>query len=104
MSVRGVVTYEVPPEQTQDFLNLSKEAIGHIGRLGGKNIKLFQALVAGPNTGQVVLTVDFDDLAAWGTFNQTFNADRDAQALVQKFSTAGAGRVIGRAIMNEITP
>ncbi len=84
MTVRATNIFEVAPENVEAFTALIPEARTVYEKLGATNLQVFQMTVAGPNTGVIVGSVDFDSMASFGAFMDTAAADPDFLALQGK--------------------
>ena len=65
MTVRGTNVFEVAPANLQAFVGLIPEARTISEKNGGANFRVFQTTVAGPNTGSILASVEFDNMAAY---------------------------------------
>lgn len=90
------------PGKLDSFMaNLAKgSAVG--ARYGGK-VRWFQGAVAGPNSGVVIVTTEFESLAALGAAMDKANADPDWQAVLAEGQSASpSATILGVSIMTEI--
>jgi hypothetical protein len=90
MAVVYTGTATVKPDRYEDYLNLIRKTKTLIERAGGKNLRLLVALVAGEATGTFVVTYEADDFAAFGTLNEKFFADPEAEAVMSSLSTSAS--------------
>jgi hypothetical protein len=81
MAAISQITYQVKPGRMEDFLAAARELKGAIERLGVnvRAVRLFEAEVAGPHSGRVVLSFEYADLASWGA-----TVDREHAAVVDR--------------------
>ena len=87
MAVLSMVTVRVKLGRTEEFLGLARELREIEGRVGTnlRSMRLFEALVGGPEPGLLALLFEYDDLAAWGA---TVDAERRDQAFNAQVGTA----------------
>ncbi|MEZ4495063.1 MAG: NIPSNAP family protein [Dehalococcoidia bacterium] len=100
----AALTYQlrpIPGKADEFFADLQKgSAVGE--KYGGK-VRWFQSQVAGPNSGTVIVTTEFADLAALGAAMEKANADPDWQAVLAKGQSANASAtILGVSILSEI--
>ena len=100
MTIRGTNIFEVAPENMEAFIALIPEARALIEKNGGANVRVFQTTVAGPNTGRILGSVEFDSMAAYGAYSDTAAADPELQALQQK--AAGLATVVSTIVATEL--
>jgi hypothetical protein len=68
------------PGRSDDAIGLIVEGAKLAERHGARDIRLTQAATAGPSTGLLVLTCEFDNLAAYGAYLEDTMADPEAQS------------------------
>jgi hypothetical protein len=73
-----------------DAIGLVTEGAKLADRHGAREIRLTQAATAGPNTGQLVFTCQFDDLTAYGTYLDDTQGDVEAQSYSHRIREAEA--------------
>jgi hypothetical protein len=56
------------PGRYDDAIGLITEGVKLADRHGARDIRLTQAATSGPNTGLLVLTCEFDNMSAYGTY------------------------------------
>ena len=102
MSASIVYQLRPNPGRMQEFMaNIQKASA--VGEKYGGTVRWFQAQVAGPNTGAVVVTTEFADLGALGAAMEKVNADPDWQAVLADGQGATpSATVLSVAILNEI--
>jgi hypothetical protein len=76
MSVLAIFTYDVKPGRMQDFLSKLKQAANakFTSPVMPKSVRLFRNTVPGPDTGPVLLVIEYQDMAAYGA-RTTFEND-----------------------------
>jgi hypothetical protein len=78
------------PGRYDDAVGLITEGIKLADRHGAREIRVTQAATAGPNTGLLVLTCEFDDLTAYGTYLDDTSGDPEAQSYSHRIREAEA--------------
>lgn len=83
MSVLAIFTYDVKPGRMQDFLTKLKQAADpkFISPVMPKSIRLFRNTVPGPDTGPVLLLIEYADMAAYGARTTFENANSEWKVL-----------------------
>jgi hypothetical protein len=66
MAVVSTGIVQVKPDRWEEFVEQIRKAKGILEGHGAKNFRLLVGLVAGQQTGAVVVTEEFDDFAAYG--------------------------------------
>src|SRR4029450_7348413 len=66
------------PGRYDDAIGLITEGVKLADRHGARDIRLTQAATAGVNTGLLVLTCEFDNLTAYGTYLDDTLVDSEA--------------------------
>jgi hypothetical protein len=91
------------PGRYDDAIGLVTEGVKLADRHGAKDIRLTQAAMAGPTTGLVVLTCEFDNLTAYGTYLDQMATDAEAQSYSHRIRGAEAPFVYeSTAVLSEI--
>lgn len=78
------------PGRYDDAIGLITEGVKLADRHGARDVRLTQAATAGPNTGMLVLTCEFDDLAAYGSYLDDTLGDPEAQSYNHRIREAEA--------------
>jgi hypothetical protein len=78
------------PGRYDDAIGLITEGVKLADRHGAREIRLTQAATAGPNTGLLVLTCEFDNLTAYGTYLDDTLRDPEAQSYNHRIREAEA--------------
>jgi hypothetical protein len=78
------------PGRYDDSIGLITEGVKLADRHGAREIRLTQAATAGTSTGLLVLTCEFDTLAAYGTYLDDTLADAEAQSYSHRIREAEA--------------
>ena len=83
MSVLAIFTYEVKPGRMQDFLSKLKQAADakFDSPVMPKSVRLFRNTVPGPDTGPLLLLIEYEDMAAYGARTTFENANPEWRAL-----------------------
>ena len=78
------------PGRYDDAIGLVTEGVKLAERHGGGQARVFQAAAAGPSTGHLVLTCEFDNLAAYGRYLDDMALDAEAHAYTHRIREAEA--------------
>jgi hypothetical protein len=83
MSVLAIFTYDAKPGRLQDFLSKLKQAADakFNGPMMPRSVRLFRNTVPGPDTGPVLLVIEYEDMAAYGARTTFKNANAEWKAL-----------------------
>jgi hypothetical protein len=91
------------PGRYDDAIGLIAEGAKLAERHGARDIRLTQAATAGPTTGLLVLTLEFENLAEYGGYLDDTLSDVEAQALNHRIREAEAPFVYeSTAVLAEI--
>ena len=102
MAVRAVTIFLPRDGKRDDFLKEAAQAKENLTRLGAR-FRLGEMVVGGPNTGQMVVTLEFDDLAAYAAFMQASNSDRDWQDFQTKANRENGNRtLVARSLVQDL--
>lgn len=68
MAVIAIFTYEVRPGRMDDFMAKLKKAAEprFESKVMPKSFRLFRSTVPGPDTGPVIMMIEYEDMAAYG--------------------------------------
>ena len=79
MSVLAIFTYEVKPGRMQDFMAKLAKAAGpqFQSEAMPRSVRLFRNTVPGPDTGPVILIIEYEDMAAYGARTAFENRSRE---------------------------
>ena len=102
MAVRAVVIFQPRDGKRGEFLKESAQAKENLTRLGAR-FRLGEIVVGGPNTGQMVVTLEFDDMAAYAAFMMTSNADKQWMEFQEKVNRAdGTRTLVSRSLVQDL--
>jgi len=91
------------PGRYDDAIGLVTEGVKLADRHGATDTRLTQAATAGPTTGLVVLTCEFANLTAYGTYLDQMATDAEAQSYTHRIRGAEAPFVYeSTAVLAEI--
>jgi hypothetical protein len=90
MAVVSVSTFSVKPDRFEDELADVRKVKALIEKHGGKNVRLMAALVAGQQTGSMVLISETDDFAAQGASLDRVLADPEGLAMLASVGTSAS--------------
>ncbi len=103
MSVRNVSIFRPHPGRRQEFLNDAVAAKKILERLGGR-WRAADTTFGGPNTGNIVVSVEFDDMAAFAAFTQKAQGDSEWQAFQARVTDSAdpTTTLVGRSLLTDI--
>jgi len=83
MAVIAIFTYDVKPGRMNDFMEkLGKAASPQFNSpVMPKSVRLFRNTVPGPETGAVILMIEYEDMAAYGARTAFENNSREWKEL-----------------------
>ena len=85
MSVIAIFKYQVQPGRMHDFMAKLGQAAGpqFDSPVMPKSVRLFRSTVPGPDTGPVLLMIEYEDMAAYGARTAFENANPDWKRLFE---------------------
>jgi hypothetical protein len=85
MAVIAVFKHDVKPGRMGDFMAKLKAAADHKfdSPVMPKSFRLFRSTVPGPDTGPVIMMIEYDDMAAYGARTAFENAHADWKRLFE---------------------
>ncbi len=103
MAIRNVSIFQVHPGRRQEFLKEVAEAKKILERLG-VSFRAAETIVGGPNTGNFVVALEFNDMAAFAGFTQKAQADSEWQAFQAKLNgTSSPTRtLLSRSLLTDV--
>ena len=103
MAVVQAIQFRIVQGKTQEFMANVAEARKMQEAMGGR-VRVWQATIAGPNSGIVTYTIEHDDLAAFAAFAEKLQADSAWQAFASKtiLSYNPTGNFLSIAFSTEI--
>jgi hypothetical protein len=83
MSVLAVFTYNVKPGRLNDFMAKLQNAADpkFNSKIMPQNIRLFRSTVPGPDTGPLILTIEYENMAAYGARTDYENSNPEWREL-----------------------
>jgi hypothetical protein len=78
----ATATIQVKPDRWEEFVEVMRRATGFLEGHGAKNVRWLAGLVAGQQTGTVLVTVEAEDFAAWGAREDKILADPEIRKLM----------------------
>jgi len=83
MAVIAKFIYEVKPGRMVDFMAKLKQAAGpkFSSPVMPKSFRLFRSTVPGPDTGTVVMLIEYEDMAAYGSRTAFENSNKEWKEL-----------------------
>ena len=103
-AVRQVILIEVQPGQLDAYLQRQPQAAAIQKRLGVPAARIFQATLAGPNTGTLSIVIDHPSLAAFAANNAKQQADAEWQSWIDELNKAGIRQLVSNSLVVEVTP
>ena len=85
MAVIAVFRYEVKPGRMDDFMTKLKEAAHprFESKVMPKSFRLFRSTVPGPDTGPVIMMIEYEDMAAYGARTAFENSNTEWKKLFE---------------------
>jgi hypothetical protein len=85
MAVIAIFTYEVKPGRMDDFMAKLKKAADprFESKVMPKSFRLFRSTVPGPDTGPVIMMIEYEDMAAYGARTAFENSDPEWKKLFE---------------------
>jgi len=85
MPVIAIFRYEVKPGRMADFMAKLKEAAApkFTSPVMPKSFRLFRSTVTGPDTGPVIMMIEYQDMAAYGARTAFENANPEWKKLFE---------------------
>jgi hypothetical protein len=101
MAVATVVRFQINPGRQLEFMTLVGEAKGIHEGLGGK-VRVWNATIAGPDSGTVSYVIEHKDMAAYASFSDKMAADAKWLAFAAKaFNANPTSRVLSSVLITE---
>jgi hypothetical protein len=102
MAVRSVSIFQPRPGRRQEFLKDAAAAKKMLERLGA-SFRIAETTVGGPNTGNIIVALEFKDIAAFAAFTQKAQGDAKWQAFQAKVSGPDpATTLVARSLITDI--
>jgi hypothetical protein len=102
MAVRSVSIFHPHPGRRQEFLKDAAAAKKMLERLGA-SFRIAETTVGGPNTGNIIVALEFKDIAGFAAFTQKAQADAKWQAFQAKVSGPDpATALVARSLITDI--
>jgi hypothetical protein len=85
MAVLAIFKYDVKPGRMADFLAKLQEAASprFTSKVMPRAIRLWRSTVPGPDTGPLLLAIEYEDMAAYGARTAFENANADWKKLFE---------------------
>jgi hypothetical protein len=103
MAVRSVSIFQPRPGRRQEFLKDSLAAKKILERLGA-SWRIAETTIGGPNTGNIIVALEFKDMAAFAAFTQKARGDSKWQAFQTRVAGAAdpATTLVSRSLITDI--
>ena len=102
--VLQVVLVSVEPANQDNYLAELKKAQVIFERLSLPAFRVWQATLAGPNTGGTIVGVEYENLAAFAEGTGKLQADAEWQKWVDNLQKKGFSQVTSNSMLVEVTP
>ncbi len=85
MAVIAIFKYQIAPGRMSDFMAKLEQAAApkFNSDVMPKSFRLFRSTVPGPDTGPVIMMIEYEDMAAYGARTAFENANSDWKALFE---------------------
>jgi hypothetical protein len=105
MAVLAIFRYEVKPGRTGDFIEKLPKAAGpeFNSEAMPKGVRIFRSTVPGPDTGGLILVIEYEDIAAYGARTAFENANPQGRKLFEAKSDSPE-RLVSVELLTEVTP
>jgi len=105
MAVIAKFIYEVQPARMGDFLGKLRQAADakFNSPVMPKSMRLFRSTVPGPETGHVIMLIEYEDMAAYGARTTFENKNQDWKKLFAAQSDSPE-RLISVELLTEFKP
>jgi hypothetical protein len=105
MSVLAIFRYDVKPGRTSDFIEKLQKAAGpeFNSEVMPKGVRIFRSSVPGPDTGGLVLVIEYEDMAAYGARTAFENSNPQWRKLFEAKSDSPE-RLVSVELLTEMTP
>jgi hypothetical protein len=103
MAVRNVSIFRAHPGKRQAFLDDAAAARKILERLGAR-WRIAETTIGGPNTGNLIVSLEFNDMAAYAAFTQKAQGDSEWQAFQARvLGTADpTTSLVGRSLVTDL--
>lgn len=104
MPVIAIFKYEVQPGRMGDFMAKLKQAADpkFTSPAMPRSFRLFRSTVPGPDTGPVIMMIEYEDMAAYGARTAFENANAEWKQLFEA-SPDAPERLISVELLTEMT-
>jgi hypothetical protein len=105
MAVLAIFRYEVKPGRTGDFIEKLQKAAGpeFNSEVMPKGVRIFRTAVPGPDTGGLILVIEYEDMAAYGARTAFENANPQWRKLFESKSDSPE-RLVSVELLTEVMP
>lgn len=103
MAVRSISIFQPHPGRRQEFLKDAVAAKKMLERLGA-SWRIAETTIGGPNTGSIIVALEFNDMAAFGAFTQKAQGDSEWQAFQARVTGAAdpTTTLVSRSLITDI--
>jgi hypothetical protein len=103
MAVRSVSIFQAHPGRRQEFLKDALAAKKILERLGAR-WRIAETTIGGPNTGSIIVALEFNDMPAFAAFTQKAQRDSKWQAFQARVNGGPdpATTLVSRSLVTDI--
>lgn len=102
MAVRVVTIFQPRDGKREEFLKEAAQAKEILTRLGAR-FRLGETMLGGPNTGQIIATTEFDDMAAYARYTEAAAADGPWREFLARSERADGNRIlVSRTLVQDL--
>ena len=103
MAVRNVSIFRAHPGKRQQFLDDAAAAKKILERLGAR-WRIADTTIGGPNTGNLIVSLEFADMAAYAAFTQKAQGDSEWQAFQARVAGSAdpTTSLVGRSLITDL--
>ena len=103
--VLNVIAVKVKPGEQDAYLKKVKALNGVMKRLAtGGTMRVWEATVAGDNTGMIYVGIEYPDLASFGAGMAKSRQDEEWKKAIAELDKSGLREVRSNSLLTEITP
>ncbi len=102
--VGTVLTVQVAGADQDAFLQRVTKAQAIWKKLEMPSFRAWQSTLAGPNTGTLLFTVEYDDAAGWAKYMRKLQASAEWQKWIDELQGWGKSTVNSNSMLVDITP
>ena len=103
MAVRNISIFQIKSGKRQEFLKNAAQAKKNLTRLGA-SFRMAETTIGGPNSGNIIVALEFKDIVAFAAFTAKAAGDKKWQAFQAKvaFGPDPATTLVSRSLVTDI--